>query len=249
MFMKKYGLIGYPLGHSFSKNYFTEKFLREGLTDCQYDNYELDDISLLNELLDDSRELLGLNVTIPHKTAVIEMLDLVNEDARDVGAVNVIKIINDSGRRKLKGYNSDIYGFRESLLPHLTDNIKSALILGTGGSSLAVEWVLGKLNIEYKKVSRSPGKESIGYPEITEDLLSGTQLIVNTTPLGMFPGVSSMPDLDYDLLGKNHILYDLVYNPEITRFLEEGRRRGCKIIGGLSMLILQAEKSWELWNA
>ncbi len=246
--MKKYGLIGYPLGHSFSKKYFNEKFYREGLTDCQYDNYELDDISLLNDLLD-TRDLIGLNVTIPYKTSVIDLLDFIDEEAGDVGAVNVIKIVNDAGRRFLKGYNSDIYGFMESLLPHLTEDTKSALILGTGGSSLSVEWVLRKLNIKCLKVSRNPGKDSVGYPDITGDILSGIQLIVNTTPLGMFPAIHNKPVIDYDILNSSHILYDLVYNPEITRFMEEGKRRGCKVIGGYSMLVFQAERSWEIWNS
>jgi len=247
--MKKYGLIGYPLGHSFSKKYFTEKFAREGLTDCHYDNYELDDISQLENLLDGNRDLHGLNVTIPYKTSVIDRLDIIDEDASDVGAVNIIKIYRDSGSRFLKGYNSDIYGFRESLVPYLDEYTRSALILGTGGSSLAVEWVLGKLNIKCLKVSRNPAGDSIGYHDITRDLLSGIQLIINTTPLGMFPGIDKKPAINYDFLHSSHILYDLIYNPEITGFMQEGRRRGCKVIGGYSMLVLQAEKSWEIWTA
>ena len=246
--IRKFGLIGYPLGHSFSKQFFHDKFLEDSVTDSIYDNYELSSINQLDQLISENPDLCGLNVTIPYKTEVLSRLDFIAEDAKGVGAVNVIKIANTAGKVVLKGFNTDIYGFVESLSPYLNKSVKRALILGTGGSSKAVAWVCGRLGITYTHVSRNPDKGAISYHDLTDKVLSDNQLIINTTPLGMFPDVNTKPDLCYESLNNSHILYDLVYNPEITRFLESGRERGCTVIGGYRMLRLQAEKSWEIWN-
>jgi shikimate dehydrogenase len=246
--MRKFGLIGYPLGHSFSKQYFSDKFTLESITDCAYENYPLTSIELLDELISGDHEICGLNVTIPFKSEVIKYLDYLDEEAASVGAVNVIKISQKDYKRVLKGFNTDIYGFRESIIPFLTKATANALILGTGGSSKAVAYVLGSLGISITNVSRNSGPGLITYEELTDKLLADNQLIVNTTPLGMFPAITGLPDLNYDLLTDKHILYDLVYNPEMTSFLKAGKQRGCKIVGGLRMLHLQAEKAWNIWN-
>jgi shikimate dehydrogenase len=245
--MRKFGLIGYPLGHSFSQKYFTEKFKRESIPDCVYLNFQLDNVGLLEDLVRDS-ELCGLNVTIPYKTQVIRYLSEIDNDAAQVGAVNVIRISGDKDTRRLKGFNSDIYGFRESIIPHLRKKGEKALILGTGGASMAVGYVFRALGIDFLKVSILNEPGTIRYNEITGDLLTSYRVIVNTTPLGMFPETTTFPDIPYHLLTKEHLLYDLVYNPEITEFMAKGKKMGCTVIGGLGMLHLQAEKSWTIWN-
>jgi len=199
-------------------------------------------------LIKEENELLGLNVTIPYKEEVISFLDAVDSEALEVGAVNVIKILRSGDKIKLKGYNTDIYGFKESLKPFINKGMKQALILGTGGSSKAVAWVLKKLGVKIIFVSRSNKQGSITYREITDNIIGNTQLIVNTTPLGMYPDTENKPDIPYNLLSPSHILYDLIYNPAQTLFLKEGINRGCTVINGLTMLKLQAEKSWEIWN-
>lgn len=246
--MKRYGLIGFPLGHSFSSKYFTEKFAREGIKDALYENYPLEDLELFPKLIENTEGLSGLNVTIPHKTTIIRFLSETDKDASAVGAVNVIGITDERGEKKLKGYNTDIYGFRESLLPHLGSSHIKALILGTGGSSLAVRYVLTSLGINYVNVSRTPSSFNISYRDLTDDLLSESTLVINTTPLGMYPEIEFCPDINYGVLSERHILYDLIYNPEMTKFMSKGEERGCKVIGGLQMLHLQAEKAWEIWN-
>jgi shikimate dehydrogenase len=247
--MRKFGLIGFPLGHSFSQQYFSEKFAREGITDSVYDNYPLEDIDLLPELIQRSEDLSGLNVTIPHKTAILRFLSEIHPDAAAVGAVNVIKITKAGGDKKLKGYNTDIYGFRESLLPYLRPDHSKALILGTGGSSLAVRFVLTSLGISYVNVSRTPSGINIAYNDLTDDLLKESTLIINTTPLGMYPEIEFCPEINYKALTEKHILYDLIYNPPMTKFLSKGEERGCTIINGMKMLELQAEMSWTIWNS
>jgi len=246
--MRKYGLIGYPLEHSFSKKYFAEKFKNEGIKNAFYENYPLKNITELLKLINEEKELVGLNVTIPYKEEVIPFLDEIDSDAKEVGAVNVIKILRSGDKIKLKGYNTDIYGFRESLKPFIVKDINQALILGTGGSSKAVAWVLEKLGVKVIFVSRSKKQGSITYRDITDNIIGATQLIVNTTPLGMYPNMENKPDIPYNLLSPSHILYDLIYNPGQTLFLKEGISRGCTVINGLTMLKLQAEKSWEIWN-
>jgi shikimate dehydrogenase len=246
--MRRFGLIGYPLGHSFSKKYFSEKFAREGIDNAVYDTYPIENLELLPELIEKIEGLEGLNVTIPYKKNVSKFLSETESDATAAGAVNVIKIVRSAGGIKLKGFNTDIYGFRESLLPLIRSKDYSALILGTGGSSLAVRYVLDILEINYISVSRISSKECITYKELTDDHIRENNLIINTTPLGMFPDIESYPDINYDALTGNHILFDLVYNPEMTKFLSKGKERGCVVKGGLEMLYLQAERSWMIWN-
>jgi shikimate dehydrogenase len=246
--MRKYGLIGYPLGHSFSVKYFTEKFDDEHITDCSYENFPLDDINKFPPLLKDNPDLYGLNITIPYKTQVLEYVDVRDTAVDEIGAANVLKIKREGDNTKVYGFNSDVTGIRDSILPHLTKNLKNALILGTGGSSRAVAWTLKKMGINYTFISRDQKPGAICYGEINSNIISSIQLIINTTPLGMYPDITSCPELDYNLLDKRHILFDLVYNPEMTTFLRSGQERGCSIITGLKMLYSQAEKSWEIWN-
>lgn len=246
--MRKFGLIGYPLGHSFSKKYFTEKFLREQIKECSYENYPLTNIIQISGLVSDN-ELEGLNVTIPYKSSVIKFLDKTDPEAEKVGAVNVIKIKRANGKTELTGFNSDITGIMATLSPVLNPEIKNALVLGTGGSSKAVCHVLKKINIQYTLISRERKSGCLTYSDINPEILENNRLIINTTPLGMYPDTVSKPDLKYDLLGSRHILFDLVYNPEMTSFLKMGKERGCTVLSGLKMLYSQAEKSWEIWNS
>ncbi|MXV49550.1 shikimate dehydrogenase [Pedobacter sp. HMF7647] len=258
--MKKFGLIGYPLSHSFSKGYFTEKFEKEGLDDYSYELFPLKDISDLPELLKKEHHLCGLNVTIPHKIGVMFYLNKIDEAARDIDAVNCIKIVNSrpvddffSGEIssmdvRLEGYNTDAYGFEESLKPLLNNNHKQALVLGNGGAARAVVYVLKKLGISFKVVSRRSTRNQFSYSEIDENVISDYKLIINTTPLGMSPQTGEYPDIPYQYLTDKHLLYDLIYNPEETLFLKKGKERGASVKNGLEMLHLQAEKSWEIWN-
>jgi shikimate dehydrogenase len=246
--MRKYGLIGYPLGHSFSRQYFSEKFIRESIPDCSYDNYPLENIESLVELFEKDKEICGLNVTIPYKREVIRYLDKIADDASETGAVNVLKITWNDGFKTLKGFNTDIFGFRESITPLLNNRSKNALILGTGGASKAVSYVFRQLGISYKHVSIEKEEGCFGYGDINREVLLSTEIIVNSTPVGMYPGTNSCPDIPYQYLNKNHLLFDLVYNPEVTLFMEKGKERGSRVIGGLNMLHLQAEKSWSIWN-
>jgi shikimate dehydrogenase len=248
MTMIKYGLIGYPLGHSFSQKYFSEKFINEHIEDCVYENYPLKDINQLTSLITSEPELRGLNVTIPYKSEVLRFLDKIDDEAAEIGAVNVIKIKRTGKNVILSGFNSDTTGIRDSIKPYISGGLKNALVLGTGGSSRSVCYVLKDLGLTVKQVSRERREGVITYSDITPGLIDDTGLIVNTTPLGMFPAKDGKPELNYDLLTSRQILFDLVYNPEITAFLESGLKRGCTIITGLKMLHSQAEKSWEIWN-
>jgi shikimate dehydrogenase len=246
--MRKFGLIGYPLGHSFSKMYFSEKFEREKISNCQYENYPITGIDLLEELISNNPELHGLNVTIPYKTSVIKYLDSIDEQAEAVGAVNVLKIIRNSKGTILKGFNSDIDGFRNSISQYLGKKVSNALVLGTGGGAKAVCYVLRQFGISITSVDIIKLEGALTYSEITNNILISNQLIVNATPMGMFPDITGRPDLDYSCLNKDHILFDLVYNPELTAFLKTGKEQGCTIISGINMLYGQAERSWEIWN-
>lgn len=246
--MRKFGLIGFPLGHSFSKKYFAEKFAKENITDCSYENFPIQNLNLFPELIAGNPEICGLNVTIPYKTDILKYIDKSEPAINEIGAVNVLKIKRINGKIRISGYNSDVTGIRDSILPVMNDRLKSALILGTGGSSGAVSYALKKLGLKVTLVSRKRRTGIIGYEDITAELLKKTDLIVNTTPLGLFPNTSAKPEIDYSLLNKDHILFDLVYNPELTSFLEAGKERGCKIITGLKMLYSQADRSWEIWN-
>jgi shikimate dehydrogenase len=246
--MRKFGLIGYPLGHSFSKKYFTEKFLNENITDCSYENYPLINLTRFPELISSDDELCGLNITIPYKSEIMKFLDYTEPEAEEIGAVNVIKIKRSAGNIKLSGYNSDVTGIIDSLLPFITSDVSNALVLGTGGSSRAVCHVLRKFGLKVNLVSREKRTGILNYSDIDSLLIKSTQLIVNTTPLGMFPDVESKPDINYKSLDRKHILFDLVYNPELTSFLKKGSEQGCQIISGIKMLRSQAEKAWKIWN-
>jgi len=247
--MKVFGLIGFPLSHSFSQKYFAKKFVTEGIQDTTYENFEIKHIDDLPALLESYPDLFGLNVTIPYKEEVKKYIDDLDYSARKVGDVNVIKVLPD---RSLVGYNSDYYGFRTSLESWLGGKTASfnALVLGTGGASKAVKVVLEDCNINYRTVSRDGKKGDFTYFELIEDpdIVRDHTLIINTTPLGMYPHVNEAPQLPYDQLNDGYYLYDLIYNPEETLFLEKGKENGAIIKNGLEMLILQAEKSWEIWN-
>jgi shikimate dehydrogenase len=246
--MRKFGLVGFPLGHSFSKKYFAEKFTNEHITDCIYENYPLTDILQLESLIASETELCGLNVTIPYKSLVIRFLDEIEPEAKEIGAVNVLKIKRIAGEIKLYGYNSDVRGIRDSLFPYINKGVNQAIVLGTGGSSRAVSHVLNHFGLKVVNISRNKKPGCLTYSEIDLKLINNTQIIVNTTPLGMFPDIETKPDLDYDTLNKNHILFDLVYNPELTSFLRMGKEQGCTIISGIKMLHSQAERAWVIWN-
>jgi shikimate dehydrogenase len=244
--MRRFGLIGYPLSHSFSKKYFTEKFRQMGISDSyQYDLFEIPDIHSLPKIIEETEGLTGLNVTIPHKLNVIPFLSEIDPAAKKIGAVNVIKVSED---KKLKGYNSDYYGFKRSLQEFIenAEGLK-ALVLGNGGAAKAVLVALDDLNIPYKLVSRNPSGNAISYAE-ANGLLKEYKLIINCTPLGTYPNVYSSPEIDYEKLTSDHYLYDLVYNPEVTQFMAKGKTMGAKAISGYNMLVYQAEKSWEIWN-
>jgi shikimate dehydrogenase len=248
--MRKFGLIGYPLGHSFSKRYFTGKFAKENIRDCSYENYPLEKIELLGRLIAGEKELCGLNVTIPHKQQVFPWLDELDEEAGQVGAVNCIRITRGPGNTvHLKGFNTDTYGFEVPLLEVLQSWHTKALILGTGGASKAVAHVLGKHGIGFRYVSRKPLHKGIyAYSDLTDDIIAQHTIIVNTSPKGMHPDTAGCPDIPYRAITGRHILYDLVYNPEKTVFLQKGKEKNAILINGLPMLHLQAEKSWEIWN-
>jgi shikimate dehydrogenase len=246
--MRCFGLIGFPLSHSFSKKYFTEKFIREGIPDCRYENFAIEHIGLLMSLISHNHDLCGLNVTIPYKEKVIDLLDELDPEAAEIGAVNTILISGNDQSRWLKGFNTDVYGFRASITPFLKNRPYSAFILGTGGSSKAVSFVLKKMGMKVIFVSRNPAQENhISYKELP-DLIRQPAVIVNASPAGMYPDIHNGPDIPYELLTPDHVLFDLIYNPLETLFLSKGKERGATIINGLQMLHMQAEKSWEIWN-
>lgn len=246
--MKKLGLIGYPLSHSFSETWFGEKFLKEGIRDYEYRNYPIREIGEFKKLVREEPGLVGLNVTIPYKRDVISCLGELDQTAEKAGAVNTILISRQEGSISMKGYNTDVYGFRTSLAPFLDPLPRGALILGTGGASRAVEYVLRELGIPCSFVSRTPSSGQMHYRDLCQPVMKSHTLIVNTTPLGTWPEVKGFPSIPYDLLGEGHILYDLVYNPPETGFLRLGREKGATTINGLKMLELQAEASWNIWT-
>lgn len=247
--MKTYGLVGYPLGHSFSQDYFTKKFTSEKI-DAQYLNFQIEDISLFPEKVLTVDGLSGLNVTIPYKQKVMQYLDEIDETAQKVGAVNVVKIIRDGSKMRLRGCNSDVVGFENSLRPLLKPCHTSAYILGTGGASKAVRYVLEKLNINYQFVSRNADAANniLSYQQLTNELIENHKLIVNCTPLGMSPKIDACPDIPYQTIGAEHLCFDLIYNPEETLFLKKAKEQGATIKNGLDMLIGQAVRAWEIWN-
>ena len=243
--MRRYGLVGFPLTHSFSQKFFTEKFAQLGLSDCVYENYSLKEIEELSAILASQTDLRGFNITIPHKKNVMKFLTDATDVVAKIGACNCINIKDG----KLIGHNTDVVGFEQSLLPFLQSHHSNALILGTGGASAAVEFVLRKLGIPFKYVSRAASGIAVSYNEVDENMLSTHHLIINTTPLGMYPKIEECPDIPYQYLTPQHHLYDLVYNPAETKFLGKGRLQGASVQNGKEMLILQAEESWRIWNA
>lgn len=246
--MKKYGLIGYPLTHSFSKRYFTEKFETENIN-SKYDNFEIDNIGKFPEIIKNNPELCGINVTIPYKEQVIPFLNELNDSAKEIGAVNTIKIKRTDSGINLKGFNTDTYGFETSLKPLLKEHHKKALILGTGGASKALKYVLSKLGIEFISASIEELKENeIRYEDIDEKMIKERLLIINATPLGTYPKVDTFPNIPYEFINKKHLLFDLVYNPEVSVFLKNGLEKGAAIKNGYDMLLLQAKRAYEIWN-
>lgn len=247
--MEKYGLVGYPLGHSFSRNFFNEKFRREG-TDAEYINFEIPSIDLLPGIIAARQELRGLNVTIPYKEQIIPYLDELSDEARAIGAVNVVRIMRRGDGVHLKGFNSDVIGFMRSIEPLLhPQRHRKALILGTGGASKAVLYGLRQLGLATMYVSRSARPGMLTYAQLTREMLEEYKVVVNCTPVGMYPHTEECPELPYELLTPEHLLYDLVYNPEETMFLRKGRERGAAVKNGLEMLHLQALAGWEFWHS
>tara|TARA_A200000113_G_scaffold226046_1_gene249895 strand:- start:475 stop:1236 length:762 start_codon:yes stop_codon:yes gene_type:complete len=241
---KRLGLVGKDINYSFSKGYFAKKFEEENITAYSYENFDLESIDLFPSLLQDS-SIMGLNVTIPYKELILPYLDDVQGDAANIGAVNTIRF--DQNRRAI-GFNTDTFGFEKALLEMVSQIPKNALILGTGGASKAVAYVLSKNNISYSYVSRSPGTENISYDALDEIKIATTSLIINCTPLGTFPNVGGAPDIPYEGINNKHLLFDLVYNPPKSKFLKLGEQKGAQIQNGLAMLHYQAERSWEIWH-
>ncbi len=246
--MKKYGLIGYPLGHSFSMGYFNEKFKNEAIN-AVYENFEIPDIQDITTVIGSNPDLAGFNVTIPYKEKVMDYLDYIAPEAAEIGAVNVVKVTHNGERAVLKGFNSDVVGFVNSIKPLLRPLHKKALVLGTGGASKAVEYGLRKLGLETIKVSRTEKDNTITYGQVTPELLSEYKVIVNCTPCGMAPHFDECPNLPYDSIDDSFLLYDLIYNPEETLFLRKGKEKDATVKNGLEMLLLQAEQGWNIWNS
>jgi shikimate dehydrogenase len=242
--LKRYGLIGYPLSHSFSGSYFASKFENEEISDCRYDLFPIQNITELPSLLQEFPELQGLNVTIPYKEQVLPFLHQMTDAVREIGACNCIRIRNG----QLEGHNTDVFGFEEILSPLLLPHHHTALVLGTGGAAKAVAWVLRKKGISFRYVSRTPSANVISYSSCTRELLASNSLIINTTPLGMYPHTNEAPDIDYQSIGDQHLLIDLIYNPARTLFLQKGEEKGAVVENGLRMLELQADESWRIWQ-
>ncbi len=244
--MRAFGLIGYPLSHSFSQKYFTEKFRKENIEGCSYQNFSIADVNEISSVLSPEPALCGLNVTIPYKEQIVPFLDFKNNIVEQINACNCIKIIDG----KLHGFNSDVVGFEISLKKKLEPYHNQALILGTGGAAKAVEYVMQKLDIDYKFVSRKSTSENIiSYNELNEHIIQSRKLIINTSPVGMYPNVDAYPQIPYQAITPQHYLFDLIYNPEKTIFLKMGEEHGAMIENGYEMLVLQAEESWRIWNS
>lgn len=244
--MRKFGLIGKNISYSFSQNHFSKKFENESILDTSYENFDIQSIEQFPEVLRENKEIAGLNVTIPYKESIIPYLDKLDKTARKIGAINTIRIMNSG---KLKGYNTDYYGFKKSIKPFLNkQRHQKAIILGTGGASKAVAYALNELEIEFIYVSSSKKENSIAYEMLDKETIQTHLLIVNCTPLGTFPNIADYPNIPYQHLTKHHILYDLIYNPSETQFLKKGKGTGCTTLNGQQMLEFQAEKSWKIWN-
>ena len=244
--MRKFGLIGKNISYSFSANYFKAKFESEGITDATYENFDIETVEGFEKNIKETAKLKGLNVTIPYKESIIPFLDKLNKKAQKIGAVNTIKITK---KGKYIGYNTDCYGFKKSLQPYLKKHHKKALILGTGGASKAIAYTLKELNIEYSFVSRKQSDASyLRYISLTKEIINSHQVIVNCTPLGTHPNIDDCPNIPYEGVSEKHILFDLIYNPEETKFLSLGKAYNATTLNGLKMLKLQAEKAWRIWN-
>jgi len=245
---RKFGLIGFPLSHSFSKKFFTDKFSNEAI-DAEYINFELENISQLSHVIASHADLEGINVTIPYKEQIIKYLDFTDEVAASIQAVNTIRILRSGHHVTLHGYNTDIQGFQKSIQPLIQNYHHKALVLGTGGASKAVVRALENLKIETILVSRNPEeKGELSYNDLDEDVMDNYKIIVNTTPIGTYPNTEGCPAIPFEMITPRHLLFDLVYNPEVTEFLKLGKKHGAVIKNGLEMLHLQALASWEIWN-
>jgi shikimate dehydrogenase len=245
--MRVFGLIGFPLSHSFSPDYFAQKFSKEGIEDAGYRLFPIENIDKINGLLSSENTICGLNVTIPYKQQVIPYLDEVDETARAIGAVNTICVFRSAAGYKLKGYNTDVIGITDSLKGQ--EHHKKALVLGNGGASKAVIFVLNQLHIDYTIVSRNPKAfNQISYNQLSEKIILENTLIINTTPLGMSPNTNDCPPIPYHAIGEHHFIFDLIYNPKETLFMKNAHKRGAQTINGILMLYSQAEASWQLWN-
>jgi len=245
VFRKRFGLLGRKISYSFSKGYFTDKFAKENFEGCTYENFDIEDITTFPEIIKNTLDLKGLNVTIPYKETVLPFLDKLSKKAALIGAVNTIKITK---KGKLKGYNTDYYGFKKSLQPLLKEHHKKALILGTGGASKGVAFALQELKISYTFVSRDPKENAIDYDHINAATFDIYHIIINSTPVGTSPNVDLFPLIPYEYFTKKHIAFDLIYNPAETHFLKKAKENGAQIKNGLDMLIYQAEKAWKIWN-
>ncbi len=245
MSRRRFGLLGKDIGHSFSAGYFTARFAKDGATDCTYENFDLPNIEQFPTFIKENPDLSGLNVTIPYKEQVIPFLDSLSRKATQIGAVNVIRFTKNG---KLKGYNSDYYGFEKSLQPLLQSHHQKALILGTGGASKAVAYALQRLGILYAFVSRIPSANTVAYEYLNETTFDNYQIVINCTPLGTSPNVEEYPPIPYQFLTDKHIAFDLIYNPELTLFLKKAKEKGATTKNGMDMLIYQAEKAWKIWN-
>ncbi len=243
---KIFGLIGFPLGHSFSKKYFNNKFQNENIC-AEYLNFEIENINSLQDIIKNS-SVSGLNVTIPHKKSIIPLLDEIDDEAKEIGAVNVVKFIRKEGSIFLKGYNTDIIGFSNSISPLIGNNDKYALILGTGGVSRAIEYALKKMGIETLFVSRTAKDNVITYDQLTKEIIEKHTIIVNASPVGMYPNIDNAPDIPYQFITNKHIIFDTIYNPEETMFMKLASKRGAKVKNGLEMLEGQAIAAWNIWN-
>ncbi|MFI3315069.1 MAG: shikimate dehydrogenase [Rikenellaceae bacterium] len=245
MIVKKLGLIGFPLGHSFSKRYFTHKFESTSLCNWSYHNYPMESVDQIREVLSANPNLVGFNVTIPHKIAIIPYLSEIDQKAKSIGAVNCVKVLSDG---RLAGYNTDFTGFKVALLDMIGSERPNAIVLGTGGASKAVMAVLDSLEMEYTLVSRNSGANQISYDQLSDELISSSKLIINATPLGMYPKIDGIPQINYSAVGSSHFLFDLIFNPDETRFMREGRVRGAVVKNGYQMLVEQAEAWWSIIN-
>lgn len=243
--IEKYGLIGKNISYSFSKQYFTDKFEQENLPNFSYENFDISDINQLQSIVAETLYLKGLNVTIPYKESVFPFLDKIDKKALAIGAVNTIKITK---KQKLKGYNTDYYGFKKAIKPYLKPHHKKALILGTGGASKAVAYALHTLEIEYKFVSRNPKTEQLSYEDLNSEIFNEYHIVINCTPLGTFPNIAEFPPLPYSFFTNKHLAFDLIYNPAETSFLQKAKEFKSETLNGYQMLIFQAEKAWRIWN-